>query len=325
MRDYTIFYKMQMPPNRNWGEGLEWDLFISAFNESERVRTVFDTIKAHERHWMVLPEYGFTEEQLPQHSPEKGVYRYLSDFRNESDYLEGYFDSYPRDYSGLRICVDITGFMRPHLLTLLWRFMLKGVRSLDVLYSEPKHYKKKEQTQFSNEVVMEVRQVSGFEGNHIPDTSNDLLIIGTGYDHELIAQVAESKENTRKIQLFGFPPLRADMYQENVLRAHRASESVGHSVGDDPDNFFVPANDPFVTANVLHDLVDAARRTDKLSNLYLSPLGTKVQALGSGLYYLWECSGQPVSIIFPFSEGYSQETSTGISRIWRYIIELPEQ
>jgi len=45
--------------------------------------------------------------------------------------------------------------------------------------------------------------------------------------------------------------------------------------------------------------------------------------LGFAIYYAWECLNKPVSIIFPFTSGYSRETTQGFSRIWKYTIELP--
>ncbi len=57
------------------------------------------------------------------------------------------------------------------------------------------------------------------------DISNDMLIVGSGYEDHLIKHVAEDKAKARKLQLIGFPSLRADMYQENVIRVQRAEES----------------------------------------------------------------------------------------------------
>ena len=63
--------------------------------------------------------------------------------------------------------------------------------------------------------------------------------------HQLIAQVAENKEFSKKVQIFGLPSLRAHMYQENVLRAYKAEEAVGRDTVDESSSYFAPANDPF--------------------------------------------------------------------------------
>lgn len=219
--------------------------------------------------------------------------------------------------------MDITGFIRPYLVFLLRWLAEHGVRHFDALYTEPVIYSHREKTRFSDEAVVEVRQIAGFEGTHVPDTSNDYLIIASGYDHQLIAQVAESKEFSRKIQLFGLPSLRADMYQENVLRADRAKEAVGRDTHDELSNFFAPANDPFTTASTLREIVTRLNAGRPITNLYLSPLSTKPQVLGFALYYLTECRNSATSLLFPFCEFYDQRTSTGVSRIWKYTVELP--
>jgi hypothetical protein len=220
------------------------------------------------------------------------------------------------------ICVDITGFMRPHLLFLALYFSTLGVRQYQVLYSEPLRYAQKEKTTFSGGGIT-VRQVAGFEGLNSPDHSDDLLIIGSGYDHRLIKAVAEHKDKADKVQIFGLPSLRADMYQENVLNAHQASDAIGINKTFDVSEFFAPANDPFVTASTLREIVVERRTLGPVSNLYLSPLATKPQALGFALFYLGDCTGTSASILFPISSSYTRETSVGLSRVWMYTIEYP--
>jgi hypothetical protein len=148
-----------------------------------------------------------------------------------------------------------------------------------------------------------------------------VLIINAGYDHQLIKDVAESKDRARKVQLFGFPSLKADMYQENVWRANKAEEAVGSQA----PAYFAPAYDPFVTANVLGDIVRELNEKRPVTNLYLSPLATKAQVLGFALYYLTELRGSASSIIFPFCDTYNRETGTGLARVWKYTVELPSR
>jgi hypothetical protein len=197
-----------------------------------------------------------------------------------------------------------------------------GVKRFDVLYSEPGQYAKEEKTTFSSP-PREVRSVLGFEGVHVTDTSNDLLIIGSGYDHQLISSVADYKKSARKVQLLGLPSLRPDMYQENVLRAHFADEALGNAGVSGQRDFFAPANDPFVVANVVQGIVRTANSNGGISNLYLCPTATKPQALGFALYYVSERLGTATSMIFPFASSYNPETTKGLSRIWKYTIELP--
>lgn len=222
-----------------------------------------------------------------------------------------------------RVCIDITGFIRPHLIFMICWLHGSGVKTFDAIYSEPSQYLKKEDTTFSDGKVTTIRQVKGFEGQHSPDLSNDILIIGSGYDDILISQVAENKNNAKKIQIFGLPSLRPEFYQQNILRAELASESVGRDTGEHHNSYFAPAYDPFVTANVIAEIINKERSMKQLSNIYLCPLATKAQVLGFTIFYLYELSEGGASIIFPFCNKYAKETSTGVSRIWKYTVELP--
>jgi len=78
-------------------------------------------------------------------------------------------------------------------------------------------------------------------------------------------------------------------------------------------------------AGVLQDTVREEETRHEVTNLYLCPLATKPQALGFALYYVFERRGTATSVIFPFAESYSRETTTGLSRVWKYTVELPPQ
>lgn len=314
MIDYTVYYKSKYRPDENWTANHQWDLLISAFNQSERVQRIFEDANALEKHWWILPDYDYQPDEYPKIGA-----CFNPSSQHEAEFVQEYFEKAAPDISNIRLCVDITGMMRPHLLFLLKYLWIKKVRKFDVIYTDPVRYEKKHETAFAGEVISEVRQVAGYEGDHVPDTSNDFLVIGAGYDHQLIAHVAESKAKTRKIQMFGLPSLQADMYQENVLRANRARVAVG-----DYRPCFAPANDPFVTASVLAETLKNLEAKKTITNLYLSPLATKPQVLGFGLYYLSERQDTAASIIFPISKKYNRETTRGLSKIWRYVVEFPE-
>jgi hypothetical protein len=316
---YNIFYKAELPLDGRFG-GRSWDVYLSAYNLSERVKIIFDRISARKKYWLVHNEYGFTEDELPP----ANVFRSIHD--NEAPFILDLCRHIKDDcgvaLKDLDLCIDITGFMRPHLLFLAMYLHDIGVRKYDVIYSEPQRYAKKENTTFS-EGGITVRQIAGFEGYNSPDQSNDFLIIGSGYDSRLIKAVAEVKDKADKVQIYGLPSLRADMYQENVLNAYKAADAIGRNKLFDKDSFFAPANDPFITAEALHEIVEQRNRWGPISNLYLSPLATKPQALGFALFYLAEYRSGYASILFPVSTRYSQETSTGLSRVWQYTVEYP--
>src|SRR6266545_5611979 len=315
--DYSLLRRKEFAAPK-LGELPAWDVFLSAYNKSKRVNTVFASVRADRREWLIHPEYDFPESELPASGE-----RYILHSRDEAEFWHQYFlEAHVQNWSlDTRVCIDSTGFMRPHLMLLPRLLRDRGFSKLDVLYADPKAYESGDKTPFTKGAVTEVRQIRGFEGAHVPDAGEeDLLVIGAGYDDELIRRVAESRRAARKLEMFGLPSLQPHMYEENRLRAAKAEEAVGPL--PKRSLLFAPANDPFATAQELHDRLEEERAKRGIRNLYLSPLATKAQALGFALYYLCECVGEAVSVIFPYAEYYSHETSVGLSRVWLYQLEL---
>ncbi|QOF72472.1 hypothetical protein IG197_05180 [Aminobacter sp. SR38] len=311
MIDYTYQYRTVLDIRAVGGSN--WDIFISAFNPSERVIKVFDEVRSARKHWLVHHEYGLGKSDVPEGA-------FISNEIREDDVILEFFTSALRetDLSGARICIDVTGFMRPHMIYLINYLRVVGVSSFDVIYTEPGHYSGHDRTRFASELVHDVRQVAGYEGFINNVTDNDLLVIGAGYEDSLIAEVAEEKGKAHKALIYGLPSLQADMYQQNVLRSYAAADALG----DVAERVFAPASDPFATATVLSELIAREDTKRPITNLFLSPLSTKPQALGFALFYLRECTSRAASIIFPFSDSYSIDTSSRIGRIWKYEVEL---
>ena len=312
--DYRISYRDQLDLAEVKARSVDWSLFLSAFNHSERVLSVFDQCDADRRFWLAHREYRFEPADLPDGC-------ICPSGTDEAEFWHETVDALGApDFTNETFCIDVTGFMRPHLAFVVAWLFANGVDRFYVLYSDPVHYTKQERTPFSKGPVVRVRQVTGFEGVHeTANTENDLVVIGAGYDDELIRRVAEDKANARKVQMFGLPSLEPDMYQESVIRADKAAEAVGGM--PDRQLLFAPANDPFVTAQVLSEFVAGEERRQPISNLYLSSLGTKPQALGFSLFYLTERRNSPTSLIFPYAESYEQETAQGLARSWLYTVE----
>jgi hypothetical protein len=316
MIDYAVFSMEAAPGGRRFPGHWEWDLFISSFNDEERVQSVFRRASSARKHWLILPEYAYRAGDPPGST---NVFTYPH--TNEADFMGAYGADAEFDPATDRICIDSTGFIVHHLLGLLQYLVLRGVRRLDVLYAAPISYRRGERTVFVSGPIVGVRPISGFEGSHVPNQDLDLLIIGTGYDSELIRRVAEHKSAARKRQLFGWPSLQADMYQENIIGAEGAADSVGGAAS--PSSWlFAPAMDPFTTAQVLHDVTERERLSPGVTNLYLAPTGTKAQALGFAVYYLTECKNAAASLIVPLASHYPRETSQGLSTVWRYSLEF---
>lgn len=293
---------------------LDHDLFISAYNDSARVKTIFSAAGASNKFWWILPEYGYSRaevEALPN-------YLMLTQRREADLVIEGLDCITTSLQAGSRLCIDLTGFMRNQILFLMKYIKDLGVPDFDALYTEPSHYYRKADTTFS-ERVSTVRQVEGFEGSHQPDFSNDVLILGVGYDNDPMGKAILFKDNARLVHLHSLPSLSADMYHESLLRLDRVASV---SRPGDESVYFASANDPFVTATTLSQAWKDLNARRPVSNLYLCPLATKVQALGFGLFFLNELQDSPASIILPSVESYSRETSTGVGRSWLYPIHF---
>jgi hypothetical protein len=312
MNEYEICYRCTLPINTVWPASCAWDIFISAYTRADRVLQIYDKSTSVHKHWLVFPEYCFPSNECPNGA-------FIFDTNDEADYISRFISSIDINETS-KICIDTTGFIRPYLVYIIGYLESQGIKEFDAIYTEPVKYAKRENTNFSLPSPVLLRQIAGFEGVHSTDTSHDLLLINSGYDHELISLVAENKKHANKVQLFGFPSLRADMFQENMLRAYQAEEAIG--ARDENSILYAPANDPFATAQVLHDYITKREAIKEFTNFYFSPIATKPQVIGFTLFFLKEMRNRPASMLFPFSTRYSEKTSTGISRIWKYHIEL---
>ena len=293
----------------------EFDILISAFNLSDRVRHTFKRISAKEKYWIIHNEYNFENSELPIDAP-----RLTADSLSEADFIIDTFGSIVSINSATRLCVDITGFMRPHLMFMMHYLRESGIKKFSLVYTEPSQYKRKAETVFSSD-VLEVRQINGYEGIHTIDMSTDMLLVGVGYDHDLISHILASKSNARQVQLLSLPSLSADMYQESLIRLHRVADNA-YKLPDD-QLAYSSANDPFGTYIILGETLQKLYgHYNAISNLYLSPLATKPQAVGFAMFYLNNLVGKSASIIFPFASSYSKDTSTGVGRAWVYEMNL---
>ncbi len=292
------------------------DVFVSAFNLSQRVRSVFDQVSAPRKCWVLHQEYDFASADLPE-----GAEMYTSAAQGEADFVVDVMRDVLKGISSdARVCIDSTGFMRPHLMFLLLYCRESGFLNVDVIYTEPSHYVKKAETVFSSDVI-EVRQVEGYEGAHSTDLSKDILLIGCGYDHDLISEVISYKGGARILQLLSLPSLSADMYQESLVRLQRVVEAPG-SVAP-VQIAYAAANDPFATFMAVESALQKIYLNQGgISNIYMSPLATKPQVIGFCMYYLKRLNGSSASLVFPFARKYSKETSKGVGRSWLYRLGL---
>jgi hypothetical protein len=315
MQDYSIFFRRPIGIGRIAQELPDFDIFISAFNSSDRVTQVFSEVRAARKLWLVHPEYQY----LPIDLPGSGELVKPS-ARDEVEQVKTLLGA-TGSLGGKKVCIDVTGFMRHVLVFLVAKLGREGVRQFTVVYSEPNAYIKQEDTIFSTTTSGSVRPVRGMSGANFAG-GKDVLIIGVGYDHKLIGQVANHKDGSVVYPLFAFPSLSPDMYQQSAVRS-AASGDVALSPEWVTNRRFAPANDPFSTAAAIAEVVSDADRVSGKCNVYLATLSTKVQAVGFALF--WYLEGRDrggVSIITPECLTYSRETSTGLKRLWMYTIEL---
>ncbi|MCK5051106.1 MAG: hypothetical protein KAS53_05175 [Candidatus Cloacimonetes bacterium] len=308
--DYSILYKESFSYDKISSIS-KYDLYISAYDNCDRTKKVYTKINSKEKKWIIFPHY----KSLKKHElPLKG--NYISDQYKEDEFYLKFIDEW--NYSSdIKLCVDITGFIRPHLLYLIRFLSIKGFKKVDFLYTEPKRYKDADETTFSG-FIDNIRTIEGYSSMfRNPNTNNDILIITAGYDDNLLAKIAQNKNQCKKRYfILGFPSLQPDMYQESIIKIENAKESIG----ENKILKFSPANDPFVTAQIISEIIND---NPDATNIYLSPLSTKPQSIGIALYFLWNFKEKPISVIFPFSNTYSTKHAIGIQRIWKYTFEFP--
>lgn len=312
--DYSIFHRNKIDIETL--EAVEpFDIFISAFNSTVRVQSVFEKIVAKKKIWLIHPEYNYSHNELPTNG-----YIVIPEGNNELAQVDALLKSIG-SLDGCRVCIDITGFMRHVLVFLVAKLNRIGINNFTAIYSEPEAYSKQEATVFTTQTAGKVRAIAGMRLSN-DENAQDTLVLGVGFDHALINEVMNSKDHVVVYPVLGFPPLSPDMFQQSAIRASRSG---GPALEDAwiTNRRFAPANDPFATAGVVAELIRKIDATKPPPNIYLSPLSTKVQTLGFVLYWVLEGEKRgAVSMLLPECETYSRETSSGLKCLWSYEIEL---
>lgn len=310
---YSAFPQTTVAPDSVASD--QFDLFISARNESDRVKGLFEKVQAGRKIWFEHLEYG-----LKVAAPEPGcefVRLEADDLVEQMLHLVSVMRLSSLGFDS-RLGIDITGFLRMHLMVLL-RLILESYDGEVVLYySDPETYQRGSKTEFSSGPIVDVVGVPGFEGVHEngPDAA-DLLIIGASYDHRIVRRVAASRLSAQHRLVWGLPSLQPHMYSESQLQVARARESI-NGFENERISLYAPAGDPFVTAQILSAHIRSARRMKPDLNVYLSPTGTKPQVVGFVLFALLEQRDEPTSVVYAPSEGYSSATATGWARSHRF-------
>jgi len=311
--DYALYYRRNIKPEAIGLSVDSFDVFISAYNSSDRVVDVFTGIRSARKVWMVHPEYNYSRDEWP--AGEVVAPTGISEREQVNSLVNALGELAP----GVSIGIDITGFMRNVLIFLVAKLESLGVKSFVAIYTEPSAYTRQENTRFSTTTTGRVKTVEGLGSSM--DYRKDAVILGVGYDHELVGQVMTARKGAVVRPLFSFPSLSPDMYQQSAIRASMSGDK---ALSDDwvTNRKFAPANDPFVTAAVISEMVANLDSLDRY-NIYLSPLATKVQALGSIVYWLLEGRFRgSCAILLPECSSYARETSIGTKRVWAFTVEL---
>ena len=130
--------------------GNSWDLFISAYNNSQRVQTVFPHVPATRRSWWIIPEYSYGADDLIELENPVVLARGSEAQVVKAGLAGSGFDPTTDQH----LCVDITGLMRPHILFLMAHLQDIGVTKFDLLYTEPAQYSRHVQRHASPSVKM---------------------------------------------------------------------------------------------------------------------------------------------------------------------------
>ncbi len=321
-------YSIQVFYNTSSLKAKNYTLFISGYNSEKMVHDAYNAIHASKKIWCIFPDYTFALEELPD-----SEYFQMTDLPIDSDTLESeYINSFIEEVELLEylekdICIDITGFVKPYMIYLIYALKEYGFTKIDIIYSEPRYWEKLDETIFSKETIIKTRPINGFEIRKEP-FNKDLHIIAAGYDHKLIrAASSYNKLIKNKKVLIGFPSLQPSMYQENILNFQKASDELSIDY-ENFDPWYAPANDPFETAKTLKHYIDIyIDENSDVNSIYLSPLSTKPHALGMLLFFLYEKEyykerGIDIIILYPFTRAYSASSGKEVAKINLYTLEF---
>lgn len=305
----------------------EYDLLISAYNNENMVYDVFSSIQADKKVFLIFPDYNdldfekiidcevYTNDEVNIKDKDLEL-SFINDFIAQYDII---------NYKEKKLCIDITGFVKPYMIYFIKALHYMGFKELDIIYSEPKIYTNQEETEFSEEEVINTRSVNGYD-LRAEDGKDDLLIINAGYDHKLIRSITGHKKFSKKQVLIGFPSLQPIMYQENILNLQKAYDDL--NITHTSKLLYAKANDPFETAKTIKKhILKYIEQSDSVKTIYFAPLGTKPQALGIVLFSLLEQSFFEekdilLKIIYPFTKSYSSSAGKKLFQINRYSLEF---
>lgn len=214
---------------------------------------------------------------------------------------------YTKDIKNPKITIDISTFIKWHLLVFLNALDLTGIfNKCRFLYTEPKEYII-DLFQPLSFGIKEIFPVPLYCGN-IDFAKDCLLVIFLGYEGDRAMALLENIDPTECLLLVPKPAY----HPEWEGRTEEMNKEIINTVGESNIKY-IDARNPIVTAKVLQEILSERKYSDY--NILIAPLGTKPQALG--LYLYWSNNSSKTTLIYNTPLRHNNLFySEGIGRTW---------
>ncbi len=204
---------------------------------------------------------------------------------------------------GYKVTLDISTFNRQNLLVIL-RLLRKAlkIRNIEIIYSVPIEVNPEISRGSSNFL-----NIPFFHG-HFSIEKKKLLILLLGYEVDRPLLLWRELEPARVILVRGIEPTDLSFYQKN-----EEAVKILHEMGKS-EICQISASDPLKAKMQLEEIF---KEEINNYNIFISPLNTKLQALG--LYLAWE-NYSDVQIVIAYPDSFSAWLTKGIKEVRRFII-----
>lgn len=311
----------------------KWDIFISCGSFEERCKRSSDILLKNnvEIDTSIIFNYKETD---PQNRKEENIQKIENNLREicKSSYI---FDadsvSLPSNgikkfllflrekninLSNKKVIIDITVLTKGYFF-LLFNVMKKELNLYEffIIYTEPERYNKNNE---ESEIILtkgldRVESMPGFPGSS--RNSDDALIIILGFEGRRSMEVFNNINPELTYAINGFPSFQMGWHKISL----ESNSTFLQESGAFDHMFFAPAVDPFETRNTIYEIVNEIRKNNKNMNIIISPLGSKLQALGVLLYAL---GNKKIKIVYPFPSTYNPDYSYKYGHTWLFKVNL---
>ncbi len=185
-----------------------------------------------------------------------------------------------------RFLVDITTFTHESLLILLRIFQIRGITSVEFLYTAAEEYSvgDPDDKKWLTKGIGEVRSVLGYPGKAVPSQKLHLIVMA-GFEADRAERLLQEYEPSRISLGLGDPDysINRDHYKANRLFYQKLLEKYANVL-----EFTFSCSDPEATREVLRTQVLGLPK----HNTLIAPLNTKISTLGAALLALEDDSIQ---------------------------------